>query len=222
MSVTSGLLVTVSAALGLLPLVSFAQDECSDQIVLSNSDKHSTLEQEWTKEWQYAKKKPDGGLQATPRSAVLSAEMTPLMDNIYACADKGNAWAMYFRGMETAALAELTKGVSEIEDFRQFAPADSTKIAVRAMTSLKEANNWFLLSAEKGNPAAMRQLGLNHSRGVGFPQNRLVAMEWFHKAASIFLDSGNRNAALIVGNDMREIDAQHPLTLRIMGRLYPK
>jgi TPR repeat protein len=63
-----------------------------------------------------------------------------------------------------------------------------------------EAQKWFRLAADQGNPRAEDRLGWIYFRGNGVPQDYTEAAKWFRRAA----DHGNLDAMTRLGNLYRE------------------
>ena len=145
-------------------------------------------------------------------------------------ADRGNADAQFFLGLDSEDYAEEARwwrlaadqGHADAQYFLAMLDEGGRGAPRDVVSEIRRL-------AEEGDAEAQYHLARLYTRGVGIPQDHGLAVKWFHKAA----DRGNANAQFVLGLDSEDYaeedrwwrlaadqghaDAQHLLALSYEG-----
>ena len=129
-------------------------------------------------------------------------------------ARSGDIDARYWEGMWHYHMG------SEYETMFQRIPGQEN---IRAVMDREygEAVTWWRPLAEAGSALAQWNLGQLYVQGRGVPKSPSNAIDWYYRAAAQFRKAGDREHALMVLDNMREIDEANPLTKEVYRSLYP-
>lgn len=83
------------------------------------------------------------------------------------------------------------------------------------------ARKKFIFASSAGIPAAMWNLGIIYSTGLGVAGSKLAAIEWYGRAGIQYLKDGERETALAALEKMESLDAKHQDCVKLRAALYP-
>ena len=83
-----------------------------------------------------------------------------------------------------------------------------------------KAVRWCKRAAEQGNADAQAQMGHFLSEGLGCVESKSAAVDWLYRAGMTYLESGNREMALAMVDQIKRISPDHFLRYRLMDAVY--
>ena len=75
----------------------------------------------------------------------------------------------------------------------------------RVVKDSAEAVRWFRMAAEQGDAHAQFNLGVAYGNREGDPQGLALAADWFRRAALTYLAKGEREAAFVCAERIRDL-----------------
>ena len=85
---------------------------------------------------------------------------------------------------------------------------------------LNKAILWCRKAAEEGYADAQATMGKYYSEGIGCIQSTSAAVDWLYKAGVSYLRDGNRDMALTMVDNMREISPDHFMLYKLLNLIY--
>ena len=126
-------------------------------------------------------------------------------------AKTGDIDARYYKGMY-----QIHVGNSELATARQ-----KPEFSTYADQDFKKAVEWLKPLAEQDIPQAQWVYGQLFEKGNGVNKSISNAIEWWFKAAKIYLKAGDREDALTLFDMMRNDDQSSPQVAKLQKLLFP-